>query len=93
MWASLCAAILKRFLAHAAQRVGHGVAISTRRVAMCAHHMLESLVTALLVGNGLLGALRQGLAYLLANARRPNVERDRRTGRLRTGLTLIEVAK
>ena len=93
MWASLCAAILKRFLAHAAQRVGHGIAISTRRVAMCAHHMLEALVTALLVGIGLLGALRRGLAYLFANARRPNVERDHRTGRLRAGLALMEAAK
>jgi hypothetical protein len=93
MWASLCAAILKRFLAHAAQRVGHGTAMSTRRVAMCAHHMLEAIVTALLVGIGLLGALRRGLAYLLANARRPNVERDRHTGRLRAGLALVEAAK
>jgi ribonuclease R len=31
-----------------------------------------------------------GLAYLLANARRPNVRRDRRTGRLRAGLARIE---
>jgi hypothetical protein len=90
MWASLCAAILKRFLAHAAQRVGPGIAISTRRVAMCAHHMLEALVTALLIGIGLLAALRRGLASLLANARRPNVERDRRTGCLRAGLTLVD---
>ena len=93
MWASVCAAILKRFLAHAAQRVGPRIAISTRRVAMCAHHMLEALVTALLIGIGLLGALRRGLAYLLANARRPNLERDRRTGRLRAGLTLVEATK
>jgi hypothetical protein len=93
MWASLCAAILKRFVAHAAQRVGHGIAISTRRVAMCARHILEALVTALLVGIGLLGALRRGLAYLLANARRANLDRDRRTGRLRAGLGLVEAAK
>jgi hypothetical protein len=93
MRASLCAAILKRVLAHAAQRVGPGIAISTRRVAMCAHHMLEMLVTALLIGIGLLGALRQGPACLLANARRPNVERDRPTGRLRAGLALLEAAK
>ena len=93
MWASLCAAILQRFLAHAAQRVGHGLAISTRRVAMCARHILEALVAALLLGIGLMRALRRGLAYLLANARRPNVERDRRTGRLRAGLVLMEAAK
>jgi hypothetical protein len=63
IWASLCAAILKRFLAHAAQRVGDGTAISTRRVAMCAHHVLTDLVSALLRGAGLLVALRRGLAY------------------------------
>jgi hypothetical protein len=90
IWASLCAAILKRFLAHAAQRVGQGPAISTRRVAMCARHILEALVTALLVGVGL---LRGGLTYLLANARRANPKRDRHWGRLRAGLALIEVAK
>lgn len=93
IWASVCAAILKRFLAHAAQRVGHGPAISTRRVAMCAHHILEALVAALLVGFGLLNALRGGLTYLLANARRANPNRDRHWGRLRAGLALMEVAK
>jgi hypothetical protein len=93
IWASVCAAILKRFLAHAAQRVGHGPAIATRRVAMCAHPILEALVAALLVGFGLLNALRDGLTYLLANARRANPNRDRHWGRLRAGLTLMEVAK
>ncbi len=92
IWASLCAAILKRFLAHAAQRVGNGVAVSTRRVAMCARHILDELVTALLLGAGLLAALRHGLAYLLANARRANVPRDRRAGRLRAGLAVVRPA-
>jgi hypothetical protein len=92
IWASLCAAVLKRFLAHAAQRVGEGTAMSTRRVAMCAHHILDALVAAVLLGVGLRGTLRRGLAYLLANARRANPDRDRRTGRLRAGLGLAEVA-
>jgi len=92
IWASLCAAVLKRFLAHAAQRVGDGTAMSTRRVAMCAHHVLDEVVTALRLGVGLLGALRRGLAYLLANARRAHPARDRRTGRLRAGLALAEPA-
>ena len=92
IWASLCAAILKRFLAHAAQRVGTGVAVSTRRVAMCARHIIDELVMALLLGAGLLAALRRGLVYLLANARRANVRRDRRTGRLRAGLALVRPA-
>ena len=91
IWASLCAAVLKRFLAHAAQRAG-GTAISTRRVAMCAHHILDALVAALLLGIGLRATLRRSLAYLLANARRANPDRERRTGRLRAGLNLAEAA-
>ena len=59
---------------------------------MCARHILDDLVTALRRGAGLLGALRRGLAYLLANARRAHPERDRRTGRLRAGLALVESA-
>jgi hypothetical protein len=92
IWPSLCAAVLKRFLAHAAQRVGNGAAMSTRRVAMCARHILDEVVTALRRSVGLLGALRRGLAYLLANARRAHPARDRLTGRLRAGLTLAEPA-
>jgi hypothetical protein len=46
IWASLCAAVLKRFLAHAAQLVG-GKPISNRRVAMCAGHIIDEMVTAL----------------------------------------------
>ena len=92
IWARLCAAILKRFLAHAAQRFGDGTPISTRRVAMCAHHILHALVAALLMGAGLLAALRRGLAYLLANAPRANTARERRIGRLRSGLVTVQVA-
>jgi len=93
IWAGLCAAVLKRFLAHAAQRVGTGTAMSTRRVAMCAHHILDELVAALLVGDGLLRTLRRGMAHLLENARRANVQRDRRTGRLRAGLAIVQTVK
>ena len=52
IWASLCADMLRRFLAHAAQRVGGGTAISTRRVAMCAHLLLAAIVEALLRSRG-----------------------------------------
>jgi hypothetical protein len=92
IWASLCAATLKRFLGHAAQLVG-GVAMSTRRVAMCARHVLGELVEALLVGVGLLTALRCGLAYLLDNARRANPKRDRKIGRQRAGLRVVGVRR
>ncbi len=87
IWASLCAAVLKRFLAHAAQVVG-GQPISTRRVAMCARHIIDELFATLLANDGFGAALQRGIAFLLTNARRANPARDRRTGRLRAGLAL-----
>jgi hypothetical protein len=88
IWASLCAAVLKRFLAHVAQLVG-GQPISTRRVAMCSGHIIDELVAALLAGVSIAAAFHDGLGFLLANARRSNPARDRRAGRLRAGLVLI----
>jgi hypothetical protein len=90
IWAGICAAVLKRFLAHAAQIVGKGVPVSTRRVAMCARHLLDALVADLLRGGEQLRhILADGIAYLLTNARRANPVRDRATGRLRTGLAVV----
>jgi hypothetical protein len=88
IWASLCAAVLKRFLAHAAQLVG-GKPISTRRVAMCAGPIIAEIVTALLACLSIASAFRDGMAFLLANARRSNPARDRKTGRLRSGLIVV----
>jgi hypothetical protein len=48
---------------------------------MCARHVLGEVIEALRAGIGLLAALRRGLAYLLDNARRANLKRDRKTGR------------
>jgi hypothetical protein len=93
IWASICAAVLKRFLSHAAQIVGHGVAMSTRRVAMCSRHVLDDLVAEMLRGGQrLIHVLADSLAYLLANARRAHPDRDRATGRLRTGLAVVASA-
>jgi hypothetical protein len=86
--ASLCAAVLKRFLAHAAQLVG-GKPISTRRVAMCAGHIIDEIVTALLACVSIAAAFRDGIAFLLANARRSDPRRDRKTGRLRARLVIV----
>jgi hypothetical protein len=74
IWASLCAAVLKRFLAHAAQLVG-GKPISTRRVAMCAGHIVDELVAALLACASIADVFRDGIALLLVNARRTNPKR------------------
>ena len=93
IWASLCAACLKRFLAHAAQIVG-GIPISTRRVAMCARHIIGALFAALSHGaRRIASALDDALRFLLANARRAHPKRDRDTGRLRAGLAVVGVPK
>jgi len=88
IWASLCAAVLKRFLAHAAQLVG-GEPVSTRRVAMCAGHLIDGIVAVLLASACLASAFRSAVEFLLANAKRSNPARDRRIGRLRTGLAPV----
>ena len=88
IWASLCAAVLKRFLAHAAQLIS-GKPISTRRVAMCSGHIVDELAVALLACVSIASAFREGMAFLLANARRSNLARDRKTGRLRAGLITV----
>jgi hypothetical protein len=59
---------------------------------MCAHHLFDDLVAALLRGAGVRRALRAGLRYLLGNARRSNPNRDKRSGRLRTGLLVMQAA-
>ncbi len=91
MWASLCAAFLKRYLAHAGQRV-LGMAISTRRVAMCAHHFFDGLCRSMLQGGrGLANILRAAFAFFGHNARRTNRSREKTTGRLALGLILAGV--
>ena len=83
--------MLERFLAHAAQLVG-GKPISTRRVARCSAHIIEELAATLLACVSIASAFRDAMAFLLANARRSNPVRDRKTGRLRTGLRVVGVA-
>lgn len=92
IWASLCAAVLKRFLAHAAQLVS-GKAISTRRVAMCAGNILDEIVAAFLACVSIATAFLDGITFLVANARRSNPKRDRKSGRLRTGLHVVGVRR
>lgn len=87
IWAAIAAAALKRFLAHMTQQI-HGVEISTRKVAMCAHHVLHDIFHALIEGRRgyLIKAIEAALRYLAANAMRAHPKRDRRSGRLQLGL-------
>jgi hypothetical protein len=86
MWASLAAAFLKRYLAHACQHAS-GQPISTRRFAMCAQNILSILLASLHRGfRDLAARLSEAFAFLVHNAKRANPKRERERGRLAIGL-------
>ena len=87
IWIAIAAAALKRFLAHMTQLLT-AVPMSTRKVAMCAMHVLGDVVEALKSGDEarLYAALEAAIMYLSCHAQRVHPERDRRTGRSQLGL-------
>ena len=87
IWVAIAAAALKRFLAHMTQLLLE-VPMSTRKVAMCAVHVLGGIVQALKTGDvaGLYDALEEAITSLAGHAQRAHPERDRQTGRLQLGL-------
>ena len=64
------------------------VPMSTRKVAMCAMHVLGDLVEAVKRGDvaGLYTALEAAITYLACHAQRAHPERDRQRGRSQLGL-------
>ena len=90
IWASLCAAAVKRSLAHASQRTGAGQPISTRITATCGDHILPLLIRcALHAFRRLTGILEEIFRYLQNNAPRAHPERDKRRGRMQYGLQYV----
>lgn len=87
IWTAIAAAALKRFLAHITQLLVE-VPMSTRKVAMCALHVLGDLVETLKRGDmaGLYAALEAAILYLACHAQRAHPKRDRQTGRAQLGL-------
>jgi hypothetical protein len=87
IWASLAAAAIKRFLAHAAEHLLE-VVMSTRRASMPSAYELPALFRALRNGDGLWYrcAFKAVITQLGKNAKRAHPKRDRRTGRSRLGL-------
>src|SRR5207245_7368161 len=69
IWAAIAAAALKRFLGHMTQLLVQ-VPMSTRKVAMCAVHVLGRIVEALKTGDvaGLYDALEVAITYVAGNA-------------------------
>src|SRR2546426_1513879 len=87
IWTAIAAAALKRFLASMTQLLAE-VPMSTRKVAMCAVHVLGAIIRALQSGDeaGLYTALGEAVTYLACHAQRAHPARDRQTGRLQLGL-------
>ena len=87
IWTAIAAAALKRFLAHMTQLLT-AVPMSTRKVAMCAVHVLGGIIQALKTGDvvGLYDALEVAITYLACHAQRAHPARDRQTGRSQLGL-------
>ena len=82
-WASLCAAALKRYFAHACQLNRHTAAISPRRVALCAHTFLGTILCLVQAHSRKLRlALDRAFAFLAVSARRSNPTRERKSGLL-----------
>ena len=82
IWASLCAAAIKRFLAHAAEKLLE-VVISTRKAAMASAYALPELFQSLRYGDSpwYRRAFQAMMTYLGDNAKRAHPKRDARTGR------------
>jgi hypothetical protein len=87
IWTAIAAAALKRFLAHMTPLLVE-VPMSTRKVAMCAVHVLGDIIRALQSGDmaGLSVALEKAIMYLAYHAQRAHLARDRQTGRAQMGL-------
>jgi hypothetical protein len=90
IWASLCAAALKRSLAHASHRAGARVPISTRIVAMCGAYILPVILrSALNAFRRVAVVIERVFRYLWENASRSHPRRDRACGRLQWGLEYV----
>ena len=87
IWASLAAAAIKRFLAHATEHLLE-VVISTRKAAMPSAYELPELFRALRYSDelGYRRVFQSVIDYLGKNAKRAHPERDTRTGRSQLGL-------
>lgn len=86
LWASIATALLKRFMAKAAQMVGK-VAVSTLKAARRLPAILPKLVAAVLEGaQSAEEAFTHALEALMRRARRSNTKRERRIGRQQLGL-------
>lgn len=89
IWGSLCAALLKRYIAHVTQKVSH-LAISTQKVAKSGcYFMMELMKTLINKPRMFAKTLRKIIKYLAGNAKRDSTRKDRINGRCKLGLEPI----
>lgn len=90
IWASILAAVIKRFITHAAE-LSRGIELSTRRASASAQHYLIDIIKAVLSYSvdKIVYALQEAFDFLIVNARRAHPKRDREKGRLKAGLQPI----
>ncbi len=89
IWASLAAALVTRFCAHAAQAHAGHVPISTMRTASSASFWLRPVLEALDATDRVFRkALRKALLFLAQCAQRASPERDAISGRFAAGFTV-----
>jgi hypothetical protein len=92
IWASMLVVVLKRAITHAAQ-LALGVELSTQRAASCAKHILDDILRCLLRNvPQLAAAIDRACIFLGENSRRAHPARDRRRGRLSSGLVSLVTA-
>lgn len=93
VWCAIAAAIYKRMIANAAQ-LTLKVEISTQKVAMSCGYLLINLARSLIQQKlkKVERSLRDLVNYLSKNATRSHPKRDRRSGRLSTGLIPVGVS-
>jgi hypothetical protein len=85
IWGSLCAALLKRYIAHVSQK-----AISTQKVDKCScYFMMKLMKTLIYRPEKLMAALRSIIKFLADNAKRDSTKQDRINGRCKLGLKPI----
>ena len=92
IWASLTAAALTRYMAHATQ-LATGKAISTHRTAMSAVHFVPEIVKALQLKSPerVTQVVASTIRFLAINAKRANPNRDNSKGRTSSGFCLVGV--
>jgi hypothetical protein len=91
IWASLLCAVVKRGLTHRAEAIA-GTSLSTARAAGAAKHYLDAIMDAFANGVQHIAArMLAALRFLALHAARAHPARDRRKGRLATGLRHVAV--